>query len=235
MAYTKRFDGRAMNEMRKIEAKVGVVPRADGSAMFAFGDTKAIAAAYGPRHLHPQFLQNPQKGILRCFYEMMSFSVTDRIRPGKSRRSQEISHVSAKALEPVVMLTNFPNTVVDVFIQITQADAGTRTAGINAASLALAHAGIPMNDLVGSISVGKIGNSIAVDLTKDEEDYSEKGEKMATDIPLAFTLRDGKISLLQLDGKINSKDLIEAIKVGRKACEKILEVQKKALKEAHKK
>lgn len=235
MTYTKRLDGREMHEPRKIKAKVGVIPRADGSATFSFGDTTAIAAVYGPRHLHPQFLQNPQKGILRCYYEMMSFSVDDRIRPGKSRRSQEISHVSAKALEPVVMLTNFPNTVVDVFISIPQAAAGTRTAGINAASLALAHAGIPMNDLVGSISVGKIGDKIVVDLTDEEEHYEEKGEKASTDIPLAFTLRGGKISLLQLDGKIKPAELIEAIKIGKKVADEILKVQKKALAEAHKK
>ncbi len=182
MAYTKRYDGRDFDETRKIEAKVGVVPRADGSAMFSFGDTKAIAAVYGPRTLHPKCMQNSQTGIIRCFYDMISFSVTERKKPGPARRSQEISYVTAKALEPVLMLSSFPNTVVDVFINITQADAGTRTAGINAASLALAHAGIPMTDLVGSVSVGKIGNSICVDLSKAEEDYEEKGEKMATDI-----------------------------------------------------
>jgi len=234
MVYTKRSDGRAMDEMRKIEAKVGVIPRADGSAMFAFGDTKATAAVYGPRHLHPQFLQNPQKGILRCFYEMMSFSVTERIRPGKSRRSQEISHVTTKALEPVIMLTDYPNTVVDVFITITQADAGTRTAGINAASLALAHAGIPMKDLIGSISVGKVGDKIVIDLTKEEEDYIEKGEKMATDIPLAFTLREKKVSLLQLDGNLKPEELTKAVEAGIKACEQIEEVQRKALAEVPK-
>ena len=229
MTYTKRFDGREFDETRKVEAKVGVVPRANGSAMFSFGNTKAIAAVYGPRPLHPQFLQNPQKGVLRCFYDMLSFSVSERKKPGPTRRAQEISHVTAKALEPVLLLTNFPNTAIDVFINITQADSGTRTAGINAASLALAHAGIPMTDLVGSVSVGKIGGSIVVDLTKDEEDYEEKDEKMATDIPLAFTLRGKKISLLQLDGKIKSEELMEAIEAAKKACEKIYEVQKKAL------
>jgi len=229
MAYKKRYDGRDFDETRKVEAKVGVVPRADGSASFSFGDTKAIAAVYGPRPLHPQFMQNSQRGILRCNYDMMSFSVTERKKPGPARRSQEISHVTAKALEPVVMLSAFPNTVVDVFITITQADAGTRTAGINAASLALAHAGIPMSDLVGSVSVGKIGNSICVDLTKAEEDYEEDGEKMATDIPVAFTLRGKKLSLLQLDGKIRKDELVKALEVGQKACEKIYDIQKKAL------
>ena len=230
MTYTKRLDGRKANEMRKIEAKVGVIPRADGSAMFRFGDTVAVAAVYGPRHLHPQFLQNPQKGKIRCYYDMMSFSVTERKKPGPARRSQEISEVTAKSLEPVLLLSQFPNTVIDVFINITQADAGTRCAGINAASLALAHAGIPMTDLVGAVSVGKIGDAIVIDLTKEEEDYEEDGEKAATDIPLAFTLRGGKISLLQLDGNIKPEELKKAVAAGKKASEELYEIQKKALK-----
>ena len=86
MPFTKRPDGRKFDELRKMTAKVGVVPRADGSALFAFGDTIAIASVFGPKPLHPQHLQNPEKGILRVNYDMMSFSVTERKRPGPSRR-----------------------------------------------------------------------------------------------------------------------------------------------------
>ena len=134
--YTKRMDGRKVDEIRKMEAKVGVIPVADGSAMFKTGDTVALAAVFGPRVLHPQHMQNPEKGILRVNYGMMPFSVSDRIRPGPSRRSQEISKVTEWALAPCVDLSGFPSTVVDVFIQIPQADAGTRVAGINAAVMA---------------------------------------------------------------------------------------------------
>ena len=230
MAYTKRFDGRAFDETRKIEAKVGVVPRADGSASFSFGGTKAIAAVYGPRSMHPQYLQNPEEGVLRCFYDMISFSVTERKRPGPSRRSSEVSFVTMQSLRPVLQLSNFPNTAIDVFIQVVQADASTRCAGINAASLALAHAGIPMTDLVGSVSTGLIGDTVAVDMTKEEEDYEEDGEKLVSDIPLAFLLRSGQISLMQLDGKIKPEKLKEAIAAGRAASSKIYDIQKKALK-----
>ncbi len=45
----ERPDGREVHETRKIVAKVGVIPNADGSAMFSFGDTIAYAAVYGPR------------------------------------------------------------------------------------------------------------------------------------------------------------------------------------------
>jgi exosome complex component RRP41 len=231
MTYTKRFDGRKFDEMRPIEAKVGVIPNADGSAYFSFGDTKAIAAVYGPRPLHPVFLQNPEKGIIRVYYDMLSFSVNERKKPGPARRSMEISYVTKKALESVLNLEAYPNTVTDIFINIIQANASTRCAGINAASMALAHAGLPMTDLVGGVSIGYVGGTIATDITKEEEDYEEDGEKMVSDIPLALLLRSNKISLFQLDGKIDEATLKKAIEAAKKACAKIYDIQKKALKE----
>ena len=225
----KRPDGRKVDEMRKMEAKVGIVPNADGSAMFSFGDTIAIAAVYGPRKMHPQHSQNPEKGTLRCTYSMLSFSVSDRIKPGPSRRSTEISKITEWALEPILMIHKYPNMVIDVHINILQANASTRCAGINAAALALAHAGIPMREMVSSVSIGKLDKQLVVDVNKDEEDW-EEGEG-ATDIPITMT-QDGMITHLQLDGKITSKELKEAIELARKATKEIYEVQKKALKDS---
>lgn len=224
----KRASGRKIDELRKMSAKVGIIPNADGSAMFSFGDTVAIAAVYGPKEMHPQHSQNPQSGELRCTYNMMSFSVTERIRPGVSRRSQEISKITEWALKPVVMINDYPSNVVDVHIQILQADASTRCAGINAAALALAHAGIPMKNIVSSVSIGKLDKQLVVDVDKNEEDW-EEGEG-ATDMPFTFT-GDGKLTHVQLDGKISIKQLKEAIELAREACKKIYEVQKEALKD----
>ena len=115
----KRCDGRKQDELRPIKAKVGVVPRADGSAMFQIGNTVAYAAVYGPRELFPKFMQNPEKGRLRCAYNMMPFSGHgERVRPGGSRRSKEISVLTEKALMPVLDLSEYPNAVIDVFIEL---------------------------------------------------------------------------------------------------------------------
>ncbi len=228
MTEIKRPDGRKFEETRELKAKVGIVPNADGSAMFSFGDTVAIAAVYGPKQLHPQHMQDPEKGLLRCTYNMMSFSVTDRIRPGPSKRSTEISKISGWALDKAVMIDDYPNMVVDVHIYIPQADASTRCAGINAASLALAHAGIPMKDLVTSISIGKLDKQLVVDVDKDEEDW-EEGEG-ATDIAMTFLNNSKELTHIQMDGKINVEELKEAIKLGKKATDKVYETQKNALK-----
>jgi exosome complex component RRP41 len=226
----KRKDGRKNDEMRSpIVAKVGIIPNADGSAMFQIGKTIAYAAVYGPKKMHPQHAQDPERGTLRCNYNMLSFSVTDRIRPGPSRRSTEISKITEWALQPVVMIDEYAGQVVDVYINIPQADAGTRCAGINAAAMALAHAGIPMKDMVSSISVGKIDKTLVLDLDKYEDSEFDEGEG-STDIPITLT-GDGKISHIQLDGKITRKQLSEAVELARKACKEIYEVQKKALKE----
>ncbi len=228
MAYTKRPDGRKMDELRPVSAKVGIIPNADGSAMFAFGKTVAIAAVYGPKPLHPQHLQNPERGIIRCNYNMLPFSVTERARPGPNRRSKEIGLVSEWALSKVVSLEKFPGTVIDIEIMILQANASTRCAGINAAAMALAHAGVEMKELVASVSIGKIDDKIVADITKEEEDWKE-GEG-ATDIPFSLTSRTEEITHLQLDGKIQTHRFKEAIEAAKVACKKVNEYQVKALK-----
>ena len=150
----KRPDGRRFDELREFEAKVGIVPNADGSAMYRSGETIAIAAVYGPKKMHPQHSQNPEKGTLRCTYNMNSFSVSERIRPGPSRRSTEISKITEWALEPVLMLDKFQNMVVDVHINIIQADAGTRCAGINTTPYFLARTTSPGNTVALPILIG---------------------------------------------------------------------------------
>lgn len=232
MVYKKRLDAREFDEARPIKAKTGIIKRADGSALFQIGDTIAYAAVYGPRDLYPRFLKDPTKGVLRCRYNMLPFSgAGERVRPGGSRRSKEISMVTEKALLPVLNLEDFPNAVVDVFIELPQTDAGTRCAGICAASMALADAGISMKDLVSSVAVGRVDDKILVDLTYAEETYSED----VTDIPMAILPRTEKVCLLQLDGEISKEQLMEAMELGKKACKKIYEIQKQALKEKFKK
>jgi len=228
MGYDKRQDGRSDTETRPVEAKTGVIARADGSAYFKIGKTAAYAAVYGPRELYPRFLQNPTHGILRCHYNMMPFSGSgERVRPGANRRAKEISMVTQKALQPVLDLSDYPNAVVDVFIELPQTDAGSRCAGICAASMALADAGIVMKDLVGAVGVGRVDNKICVDLDYSEESYD--GGPVA-DIPVAYIPSTDQISLLHMDGEISKEQLMKALEMAKDACTGLVEEQKKALK-----
>lgn len=221
----KREDNRKVDELRPVKMKVGVLKQADGSAMVSIGKTIAIAAVYGPRELNPRHRRESDRAILQCNYTMAPFSTGERVRPGPSRRSVEISKVTREALEPALFLGDFPRTTVDLYIVILQANAGTRTAGINAASLALADAGIQMRDLVTSVAAGKIGKEYVLDLAGEEEETTE------CDLPIAYMPREEKFTLLQMDGNISKEDMENIIALAVKGCEELYKHQRKALLE----
>ncbi len=227
MTYAKRFDGRQFEELRPMSAKVGIIPRADGSAMFQIGKTMALCAVYGPRDLHPKFMQNPETGILRVHYNMMPFSGHgERVRPGGGRRSKEISMVMQNALLPVLDLRDYPNAVVDIFVELPQTDAGTRCAGICAAAMALADAGLEMKDLVSAVAAGRVEDKIVIDLNYEEDSHED-----GADLPIAILPNTGKVTLMQMDGEMTKEQIKECITKAREACKKIYELQKAALKE----
>jgi exosome complex component RRP41 len=218
-----RLDGRQIDEIRQMKIKIGVLSRADGSCYLEWGNNKVLVAVYGPRELHPRRLQKADSALIRYRYNMAAFSVEDRIRPGPSRRSIEISKVSREAFEPVVMTHLYPGAVIDVFAEVLQADAGTRTAAINAASLALADAGIPMKGLVAACAVGKVDGQLVLDLNKAEDNYGQ------ADFPVAIT-QDGEITLLQMDGDLTQEEFKKALEMCKEGCRQIMEMQKEALR-----
>jgi exosome complex component RRP41 len=217
-----RLDGRKADQIRDIKIEVGVLSRADGSCYLEMGNNKVIAAVYGPREVHPRHQQKSNKAIVRYKYNMASFSVEDRKRPGPDRRSIEVSKVSREALEDMIFTEYFPKSAIDIFVEVLQADAGTRTAALNAASVALADAGIPMRGLVSACAVGKVDETLVVDLNKDEDNYGQ------ADMPIAMT-PDGKITLLQMDGNFTLEQFKQGLEMAQEGCRQVYEFQRKAL------
>jgi exosome complex component RRP41 len=222
-----RLDGRKFDQLRPIKIEANVLRRADGSAYLEWGGNKILAAVYGPREAHPRHLQNPTKAIVQCRYNMAAFSVMDRKRPGPDRRSTEISKILSEALEYVVFTEQFPRTSIDVYIEIIQAEAGTRCSGLTAASVALADAGIPMRDLIASCAFGKVGGTVVLDLSKEEDNYGE------ADVPIAIVPRTEEVVLLQMDGHLTSDEFSQGLKMGTEACKHIYELQRKALRTSY--
>ncbi|HMK53277.1 MAG TPA: exosome complex exonuclease Rrp41 [Methanobacteriaceae archaeon] len=221
---SKRPDGRAYNEIRPLKIEAGVLERADGSAYLEFGDNKVLAAVYGPREFHIRRFLKPNMAVLRCRYNMAPFSVEDRKRPGPDRRSLEISKLTSEALAPAVFLEKFPRSSIDIFIEVLQAEGGTRCAGITAASVALADAGIPMRDMVVACAAGKANDQVIMDLSEWED---KEGQ---ADVPVAIMPRTGEITLLQMDGQLTKDEFEQALDLAKEGCMKISEEQKKAIK-----
>lgn len=223
----KRLDGRKVDELRPIKIEAGTLNRADGSCYLEWGKNKILAAVYGPRELHPKHMQDNTQAVLRCRYNMAPFSVGERKRPGSDRRSIEISKVIREALERVVFLNYFPTSGIDVFMEVLQADAGTRCAALTAASVALADAGVPMKDLVAACAAGKADGTVILDLMQEEDNFGEG------DLPMGYIPSKDEIVLLQLDGEFTKDEFEKAKALAMDGCRKVYELQKEALKKKY--
>lgn len=219
----KRLDGRGVEDLRPIKIEAGVLHRADGSCYLEWGGNKVLVAVYGPREAIPRHTQNPLRAIVKARYNMAAFSVEDRKRPGPDRRSREISKVISEALEKVILTEQFPRASIDVNIEVLDAEAGTRCAGLTAAGVALADAGIPMIDIPVSCAAGKIAGHVAVDLGKEEDNRGD------ADLPVAISPRTGEILLLQMDGHLTLEEFNKAFDLAVKGCHTVSEIQRKAM------
>jgi len=219
----KRSDGRGVNELRNISMQVGVIPQVTGSAMVTFGKTKVIASVYGPKLVVPSHLSDSSKAIVNVEYTMAPFSTKERIDPRFSRRSQELSKILSRAFEAAIFTDMYPETEINIFVQVINADAGTRIACLNAASLALCQAGVEMRDLVVGITAGKVDGKVVLDLDNPEDNYGE------ADFAFAMMPTKNEIVLLQMDGNLTKEECDEAMKLMKNGIQKIYQMQRDAL------
>jgi exosome complex component RRP41 len=219
----RRMDGRRWDELRPISIQVGVMKNADGSAYIEWGKNKIMAAVYGPKEVHPKHQVLPDRALLRCRYHMAPFSVDERKNPAPSRREIEISKVIREALEPAVIVEDYPRTAIEVWVEVLQSDGGSRVAGITAASLALADAGINMRDLVVGCSCGLINDTVVADLD-DTEDKEGSG-----DMPVAIMPNLGLVTLLQVDGIYTREQFQKAFELAIQKGKEVNAMQRAAL------
>jgi exosome complex component RRP41 len=219
-----RLDGRKADELRPIKLEIGVIPNADGSAYIEHGKNKILVGVFGPREMHPKHLSQSDRMVLRCRYHMAPFSVQERKSPAPSRREVELSKVIREALEPSVFMDLYPRSGIDVFVEVLQADGGTRCASITAASLAIADAGIPLRDLVVACAAGKVDDTVVLDL------YDAEDKLGVADVPVALMPNLNAVTLLQMDGILTPGEFETAVNMAVEGCKRIYTMQKEALR-----
>jgi exosome complex component RRP41 len=218
-----RLDGRKWDQLRPIKLEVGTLKNADGSASIEWGKNKIIAAVYGPKEVHPKHQALPDRALVRSRYHMAPFSVDERKNPAPSRREIEISKVIREALEPAVVAEDYPRTAIEVWVEVLQSDGGSRVAGITAASLALADAGINMRDLVVGCSCGLVEGQVVADLD-DTEDKEGSG-----DMPVAIMPNLNQVTLLQVDGIYSKEQFKQAFELAIQKGKEVYAMQREAV------
>ena len=202
---SKRADGRRSGDIRPIDVCPGVQKHAEGSVLFAMGDTRVVCAATIEERV-PPFLRGAGKGWVTAEYSMLPRATNTRVaregRTGKVQgRTHEIQRLVGRSLRAVVDFVALGERTVTIDCDVLQADGGTRTASINGAWIALwqacrrlvAKGAIPRNpvlDHVVAVSVGIVGGRVLADL-----DYSEDS---AADVDMNVVMTgDGRLIEVQ--------------------------------------
>ena len=144
-----RYDGRKPNEMRYVDAVVNAVPGCTGSAHFKIGQTEVIAQIFGPRENR----SSDNLADIKVSYEFADFAKAPHPADSTiSRRGRESEVILKRTFESAIKRDSYPHSEIFISITVIQDDGSAQSAAINAATLALIDAGIPMPDFVVSMT-----------------------------------------------------------------------------------
>lgn len=219
-----RKDGRRTQELRSLNASLGVLPHTDGSAIFELGNTKVLATVHGPREAKSSRCLHDRASIKVIFHTATFSSVSgERRRQLKQdKRLGEMTNALEETFKEVIMVSTFPRSEIDIFVEVLNADGGILSAAFNAAMLALINAGIPMIDYLVAVNVGHIQGQPLLDLNRLEEASNNPS------ITMAFLPRSGTVSFIGLEPRLESDKLqpcMELAKMGITKLWTILDTQ----------
>ena len=180
-----RPDGRGPRQMRVLRFERGVLPNAEGSALVTMGRTRVLCTASVEDRV-PGWLRGKGGGWVTAEYGMLPRSTTERTPRTQQAggRTHEIQRLIGRSLRAVTDLGAFGERTIILDCDVLEADAGTRTAAINGALVALHDAFVklsnagrlaraPLRDTVAAVSVGIVAGVPCLDLTYAEDSKAQ--------------------------------------------------------------
>ncbi|KAK7793398.1 hypothetical protein R5R35_014305 [Gryllus longicercus] len=223
-----RLDGRRPNELRKIRCKLGVFNQPDGSAYLEQGNTKVLAAVYGPHEIRGSRTKAlHDQALINCQYSMATFSTGERKRrPRGDRKSIEMSIHLRQALQAVIKTELYARSQIDIFVEVLQADGGNYCTCVNAATLALIDAGIPITEYMVACTASLAnGETPLVDISHLEETSG------GPNLTVAAMPMSGQIVLLEMSQRFHLDHLDKVMKHALRGCQEIKAVLDKAVRD----
>lgn len=246
----KRTDSRKTDEHRKIcklqlkhintriyvlfsVLKTGIVSQAKGSAYIELGKTEVIVSVFDPREI-PNRTDYCFNGEIYCDFKFAPFSCLKRRQHQQDAEEKQYSAIMKQALESTVCRHEFPNFQVDIYALVLQNDGSALSAAITAAGVALAHAGVPMFDLITSATVGVQNNILLLDPNYNEQTLCEvpissSQENSHGIVVVSMLHTHEQISQFYQSGYVSIEDLNSSINILEKACRDITPVVQKCL------
>jgi len=235
-----RNDGRKPNEIRRLKIQIGPLSSSSsvgGSALVEMGLTVALATVRGPIECARRSDELMDRAMVDVTVKMAPFaSAVDRrvTNPNTDRRLIEASHMLKRAMEAAILLHLYPRSRIEIVVVILADDGGRLCAAINASTLALQDAGIPMKDFVCACSAGYAtdGNTdtTLVDLNRKEE--STTGGQPAVQLPCAMLPQRETVVFAQCEARLpNYAALERVLEAAMDGCRAVFDIMQAAVRE----
>lgn len=216
---------RKPNELRPVFMSLGTVAKAAGSAYIEVGGSKLLCSVYGPRP-DPKADYVSETGRLSCNVKVAPFAGVEV----PAELEKELPLLVKPALEPAVVLSRFPKSVVEIHILVLEQEGDVVSAAITCASLAMADAEIEMFDLVAASSVAVHSRKSSTEMQVDpssQDVAAQSGSMLAAMMPSR-----GEVTQLSHVGEWEPAQFEAAMELGVAACKQVHGLMRRGLIEA---
>jgi len=220
-----RLDGRKPTELRQFRCSFNTIPDADGSCYLEYGNSKLLAMIYGPYEGHEGRL-NHEQATITCDFSMTQYCVSERRhRTQGDWKSQKIQVSVQRVFRQAILIETYPKSQIDIHLKILQSDGNDYCPCVNATTLALINAGIPMKDFVCSSTVGNIQGKYIIDLNQQEE------QQQTPQLTLTIMPQRDEIVALTCESRVHHDTYNDMLDSATQACQQLFQLMKHSVLE----
>ncbi|KAI9651828.1 MAG: Exosome non-catalytic core component [Trizodia sp. TS-e1964] len=218
-----RLDGRRWNELRLLKAQISTQAAADGSSTLELGNTKVICTVSGPSEGKLAGASGPSarsEAQLSVEIGLAGFSGVERKKRARSdKRLNEMQATLQKAFSSTLLMNLFPHSLISISLQILSQDGSLLAACLNAATLALIDAGIPMSDYLVACTAGSTSSYSSNDEGADSlVDLNGREEQELPFLTLGTLGASEKVSVLVMETRVQAGRLEDMLALGLDGC-----------------
>ncbi|KAK7190502.1 hypothetical protein DPSP01_005272 [Paraphaeosphaeria sporulosa] len=228
-----RLDGRRWNELRNIHAQISTQAAADGSSYLEMGNTKVLCTVTGPAEGRQSGQRGGRDNEAKVEVEIgfAGFSGLERRKRKNDKRTSEMQHTLETAYSSLLLTHLYPHSTITLNIHILSQDGSLLAACINAATLALIDAGVPMTDYLVACTAASSATSAESDNSDPLLDLNNLEEQELPFLTVGTLGRSDRVSVLLMETRVRMERVEGMLAVGIDGCKRMREILDGVVKE----
>jgi exosome complex component RRP41 len=227
-----RTDGRRWNELRRLTCSLSTQPSVDGSSLFTQGNTLVTCTVSGPREARSGVSRDHKEATIETELTIAPFAQTDRRKMGKNdKRLVELQTAISRAFQSHCFTHLYPRSEIRIALHVLSLDGGMLACCLNAVSLALVDAGVPMPSLLAACTSGLVVNPDRDSTTRETgppEGILDLNNSEELELPFLTVATvsgseggEDRVSVLMMESRIPGTRLEQMLAVGVDGCRSV--------------